>query len=80
MSAWVTDSPNFPTGPDIPLGLRIHVAMPGILGVGGDIAQWSTRYLDTLQQAIARYKRIRAIIQHGEVYQHHPDDNHYAWQ
>ena len=43
MSAWVTDSPNFLTGRELPLSFRFHVAMAGALGVGGDLLRWTDR-------------------------------------
>ncbi|MEY9859436.1 alpha-galactosidase [Catenulispora sp. GAS73] len=70
MSAWVTDSPNPHTGRRIPLEFRFHVAMSGVLGIGGDLAEWSEEELGTAHEMVAAYKRIRPVVQHGARYAH----------
>jgi alpha-galactosidase len=64
----VTDVPNFLTGRSVPLRFRYHVAMSGVLGVGGDLPQWSGAELAEATELIARYKRIRPVVQHGLLY------------
>jgi alpha-galactosidase len=68
MSAWVTDSPNPLTGRAIPLTYRFHVAMAGVLGVGGDLTHWSEEELKEASEHIDRYKSVRPVIQHGAQY------------
>jgi alpha-galactosidase len=68
MSAWVTDSPNFLTGRELPLSFRFHVAMAGALGVGGDLLRWTDAELAQAAELIAAYKRIRPVIQRGRLY------------
>jgi alpha-galactosidase len=68
MSAWVTDSPNVTTGRITPLRFRFHVAMAGALGIGGDLTSWPERDLDEARELIAVYKRIRPIVQNGELH------------
>ncbi|MEV6157756.1 alpha-galactosidase [Nonomuraea sp. NPDC052129] len=68
MSCWVTDSPNPITHREVPLRYRFHVAMAGTLGVGGDLAGWSTAELDEARQLIADYKAVRPVIQHGALH------------
>ncbi|MEY9906523.1 alpha-galactosidase [Catenulispora sp. MAP12-49] len=70
MSAWVTDSPNPHTGRRIPLEFRFHVAMAGVLGIGGDLAEWSEAELATAREMVSVYKRIRPVVQHGVRYAH----------
>jgi alpha-galactosidase len=70
MSAWVTDSPNPHTGRRIPLEFRFHVAMAGVLGIGGDLAEWGAQELATAREMVAAYKRIRPVVQHGVRYAH----------
>jgi alpha-galactosidase len=65
MAAWVTDVPNFLTGRSTPLRFRFHVAMAGVLGVGGNLTTWSEGELGEAADLIAQYKRIRPIVQHG---------------
>jgi alpha-galactosidase len=68
MSAWVTDSPNFLTGRELPLRFRFHVAMAGALGVGGDLLRWTDAELAEAAELIALYKEIRPVIQRGRLY------------
>ncbi|WP_410624181.1 alpha-galactosidase [Amycolatopsis sp. cmx-8-4] len=68
MSAWVTDSPNPTTGREAPLNFRFHVAMAGVLGLGGDLPRWSAAELDEAASLVALYKEIRPVVQHGELY------------
>ncbi|WP_084963550.1 alpha-galactosidase [Thermoactinospora rubra] len=67
MSCWVTDSPNPITGRRVPLGYRFHVAMAGVLGVGGDLREWTPQELAEAGEHIAAYKRIRRTVQHGRL-------------
>jgi alpha-galactosidase len=68
MMAWVTDSPNFLTGRELPLSFRFHVAMAGALGVGGDLLRWTDAELAEAAELIAAYKDIRPVIQRGRLY------------
>jgi alpha-galactosidase len=68
MMAWVTDSPNFLTGRDLPLSMRFHVAMAGALGIGGNLLHWSEADLAEAADLIAVYKNIRPVVQHGRLY------------
>jgi alpha-galactosidase len=68
MAAWVTDSPNWLTGRELPLSFRFHVAMAGALGVGGDLLRWTDAELAQAAELIAAYKRIRPVIQRGRLY------------
>ncbi|MCU7727957.1 alpha-galactosidase [Actinoplanes sp. KI2] len=68
MSAWVTDSPNVATGRVTPLRFRFHVAMAGVLGLGGDLTAWTPEELAEAARLVARYKIIRPVVQHGSAY------------
>lgn len=68
MAAWVTDNPHFLTGRSIPLAFRFHVAMTGVLGIGGDVTAWSDDELAYARTQIALYKDIRPVVQHGKLY------------
>ncbi|MFC7383015.1 alpha-galactosidase [Sphaerisporangium rhizosphaerae] len=74
MGAWVTDSPNPYTGREVPLDFRFHVAMAGVLGVGGTLTDWSEAELARAAELVAAYKRIRPIVQHGRQYRLLPPD------
>ncbi|WP_433256403.1 alpha-galactosidase [Streptosporangium sp. CA-135522] len=68
MAAWVTDSPHFLTGRDLPLRFRFHVAMAGVLGIGGDLLSWSAAEREEAAEFVALYKEIRPVVQHGVQY------------
>jgi alpha-galactosidase len=68
MSCWVTDAPNPLTGSRIPLRYRCHVAMSGIMALGGDLTRWSEEEMDEAARAVARYKEIRRTVQHGTLH------------
>jgi alpha-galactosidase len=68
MMAWVTDSPNWLTGRELPLSFRFHVAMAGALGVGGDLLRWTDAELAEAAELIALYKDIRPVVQRGRLY------------
>ncbi|MGK3201859.1 alpha-galactosidase [Amycolatopsis sp. MEPSY49] len=72
MSAWVTDNPNFVTGRSVPLRFRFHVAMAGVLGIGGDIVRWPDEDLALARELIALYQDIRPVVQHGALYRLRP--------
>ncbi|MET0134654.1 MAG: alpha-galactosidase [Kibdelosporangium sp.] len=68
MSAWVTDSPNQLTAREVPLAFRFHVAMAGVLGVGGNLLTWTEEELAEATELLADYKSIRHVVQHGIHY------------
>ncbi|WP_432992786.1 alpha-galactosidase [Dactylosporangium sp. CA-233914] len=68
MTAWVTDAPNFLTGNRLPLRFRFHVAMAGVLGIGGDLPRWTLEDQTEAAALIAQYKRIRPIVQQGSLH------------
>ncbi|MFI6761550.1 alpha-galactosidase [Micromonospora sp. NPDC050417] len=68
MGAWVTDSPNVATARRTPLRFRFHVAMAGVLGIGGDLTAWTEEELTEAAGLIATYKLIRPVVQHGTAY------------
>jgi alpha-galactosidase len=74
MAAWVTDVPNQQTGRTVPLRFRFHVAMAGVLAIGGDLPQWSEQELAEAVRWVALYKRIAPVVQHGELHRLLPPD------
>lgn len=68
MSAWVTDCPNPITARSTPLRFRFHVAMAGVLGIGGDLATWSATDRELAAELVATYRAIRPTVQHGRQY------------
>lgn len=74
MAAWVTDSPNWLNGRVTPLRFRFHVAMSGVLAIGGNLTEWSPQELAEAADLVTQYKRIRPIVQHGRQYRLAPPD------
>jgi alpha-galactosidase len=74
LEAWVTDAPNTLTGRRTPLAFRFHVAMTGVLGLGGDLAAWTEDERREAAGLVALYKRIRPLVQHGRQYRLRPPD------
>jgi len=68
MAAWVTDVPNQLTGRSVPLRFRFHVAMTGLLGIGGDLACWSEDELAEGAELVAEYKAVRHLVTHGRLH------------
>lgn len=75
MSAWVTDSPNAQlNGRVSSLRLRFVSAMAGVLGVGGDLAEWSEQELVEARDWVKLYKEIRPVVQRGDLYRLRPPE------
>ncbi|MDX3114692.1 alpha-galactosidase [Streptomyces scabiei] len=75
MGAWVTDSPNPYTGRSVPLDFRFHVAMNGVMGIGGDLSRWSEAELARAAELVGAYKRVRHLVQLGEQHRLRPPGN-----
>lgn len=73
MAAWVTDSPNTQlNGRVSTLRFRFVSAMAGVLGVGGDLTEWSAEELAEARRWVDLYKEVRPVVQHGELYRLRP--------
>lgn len=68
MEAWVTHTHNFITQRPAPLNLRFDVAMRGVLGIGSSLNELNEDELAEYAGYIDFYKRIRHIIQEGDLY------------
>ncbi|TLS47965.1 alpha-galactosidase [Streptomyces montanus] len=69
MAAWVTDSPNTQlNGRVSSLRFRFVSAMAGVLGVGGDLTEWSDEELAEAREWVELYKEIRPVVQRGDLY------------
>ncbi|MGW0705488.1 alpha-galactosidase [Streptomyces sp. NPDC002643] len=69
MAAWVTDSPNNQlNGRVSSLRFRFVSAMAGVLGVGGDLTEWSEEELAEARSWVELYKEIRPVVQRGDLY------------
>jgi alpha-galactosidase len=68
MMCWVTDAPGNLTPRATPLRFRFHVAMCGLLGLGGDLLSMPETSLAEARSLIATYKEIRPVVQEGVSY------------
>ncbi|WP_329126016.1 alpha-galactosidase [Streptomyces sp. NBC_01465] len=69
MAAWVTDSPNTQLNGRISsLRFRFVSAMAGVLGVGGDLTEWSEEERAEARGWVELYKKIRPVVQGGELH------------
>jgi alpha-galactosidase len=68
MVNWVTDIPNQQTGREAPLAFRFDVAMQGVLGIGGNILEWTADEFEQARRKVEAYKLIRPIVQPGAQY------------
>ena len=68
MSSWVTDAAGSQDGRERSLDFRFHVAMSGGLGIGADLSKWSDEQLAAAARHVAKYREIRDVVAHGNVY------------
>lgn len=68
MESWVTHDTNHQTGMSHSLDLRFDAAMRGALGIGSAINQLSPGDLEIYRNKIAFYKKIRPVVQGGDLY------------
>ena len=68
MAAHVSASPNHQTGRVIPLKFRFDVAMMGRLGMEMKPSDLTADEKAFAKQAISDYKRLREVIQQGDLY------------
>ena len=81
MRTWVTDVPNFVNHRVIPLDFRFHVAMNGLLGIGGNLNRWTDAEMQEAASQVAFYKTIRPLVQQGSLYRITPElaeEGHWA--
>ncbi|KAG1466509.1 hypothetical protein G6F56_004674 [Rhizopus delemar] len=77
MSCWVTDMPNNDPYCRFPISYRFHVSFMGALGIGSDLMLLSEDDLEEYKGWIELYKKIRHIIQKGDLdYLVPPSDDH----
>ena len=68
MACHVTASPNHQTGRETPLKYRFDVAMSGRLGFELHPKDLTAAELAYAKERVAQYKRIRPIVQRGDLY------------
>ncbi|WP_075731833.1 alpha-galactosidase [Streptomyces acidiscabies] len=69
MAAWVTDSPNTQLNHRVSsLKFRFVSSFAGVLGVGGDLSEWTDAELAEAREWVDLYKKIRPVVQQGDLY------------
>jgi alpha-galactosidase len=68
MGSHVTESPNHYSKRETPLKFRFDVAMSGRLGLELQPQRLKTEELAWANQAVSEYKRIRSVVQFGDLY------------
>lgn len=68
MASHVTESPNHQTGRETSLKFRFDVAMTGRLGFELQPKKLTEEEIDFSKKALAEYKRIRPVVQFGDLY------------
>lgn len=68
LESWVTEEKNPQTGRLSSLDLRFDVSMRGALGIGSHLNELSPADLESYRRKIAFYKKIRPIVQGGDLY------------
>ena len=71
MASHIASSPNHQTFRTIPIKFRIDVAMSGRLGMEIQPKNMTDEEKDLARKAIAQYKKIRPIVQFGDLYRLH---------
>ncbi|WP_409298477.1 alpha-galactosidase [Peribacillus sp. SCS-26] len=77
MSCWVTDSPNSYTKRVIPIQFRCHAAMLGAFAIGSNLTGMSGSDLLILKKSVSEYKRIRSIVQEGELHRMETEEKNF---
>lgn len=68
MASHISNAPNHQTFRTIPIKYRIDVAMSGRLGMEIQPAILTDEEKAQCKKAIAEYKEIRPVVQHGDIY------------
>ncbi len=68
MASHISNAPNHQTFRTIPIKYRIDVAMSGRLGMEIQPAILTAEEKAQCKKAIAQYKEIRPVVQHGDIY------------
>ncbi len=68
MASHISAAPNHQTGRNVPMKFRIDVAMSGRLGMEIQPMNMTEAEKELCRQAISDYKKIRPIVQFGDLY------------
>ena len=68
MMCWVADSGKWVKGRQSPVSYRFHSSMMGLLGIGGNLTEWTDEDLREARGLVEKYKEIRDVVQGGDQY------------
>jgi len=80
MESWVTHKENHQTGRIASLDLRFDVAMRGNLGIGTSLNALTAEEREAYRRKIVFYKKIRPVVQGGELYRLKTGSDHSVWE
>jgi alpha-galactosidase len=68
MAAWVTDSPHWLNNRTTSTTFRMLVSMQGVLGIGGNLNNWTNEDMAIAKGLIAAYHQVQKTITQGDLY------------
>jgi len=68
MAAWATDSPHWLNNRTTSMTYRMLVSMQGVLGIGGNLNNWTNEDMAIAKRMIAAYHQVQKTITQGDLY------------
>jgi alpha-galactosidase len=68
MAAWVTDSPHWLNNRTTSTTYRMLVSMQGVLGIGGNLDNWTNEDMAIAKRLVAAYHQVQKTITQGDLY------------
>ena len=68
MVAWATDSPHWLNNRTTSMTYRMLVSMQGVLGIGGNLNNWTNEDMAIAKRMIAAYHQVQKTITQGDLY------------
>jgi alpha-galactosidase len=68
MAAWVTDSPHWLNNRTSSMTYRMLVSMQGVLGIGGNLNNWTSEDMATARRLVAAYHQVEKTVTQGDLY------------
>src|SRR5580704_10026558 len=68
MAAWVTDSPHWLNNRTSLMTYRMLVSMQGVLGIGGNLNNWTNEDMAIAKRLVAAYHQVQKTITQGDLY------------
>src|SRR6202021_932461 len=67
MAAWVTDSPHWLNNPPASMPYRMLVSMQGVLGIGGNLNNWTDEDMAIAKRLVAAYHQVQKTTTQGAL-------------